>query len=86
MTKDDVKLECTDEGLVLEGEKRREKESEEGGIHRSERSYGHFYRVIPLPEGADSDKSKAEFKDGVLRVTVPLPEQRHKARQIPIGT
>jgi HSP20 family protein len=86
MNKDDVKVECTDEGLIIEGEKKREKETTEGGFHRSERSYGHFYRVIPLPEGADADKAKAEFKDGVLRVQVPLPEQRRKSRQIPIGT
>jgi HSP20 family protein len=49
MSKDDVKVECTNEGIILQGEKRREKESDEGGWHRSERSYGSFYRMIPLP-------------------------------------
>jgi HSP20 family protein len=87
MNKDDVKVECTQEGIIIEGEKRRETESEEGGVHRSERSYGHFYRMIPLPEGAESEKAKAEFKDGVLHVRVPLSEQsRAKRRQIPITT
>lgn len=85
LTKDDVKVEFTDDGIVLEGEKRREQEREEGGVHRSERSYGHFYRLIPMPEGAEPEKAKADFKNGVLTVQVPLSEQKRKARQIPIG-
>lgn len=85
MTKDDVKVECTDAGLILEGEKRREQEHTEGGIHRSERSYGHFYRLIPLPEGTESDKAKAEFKNGVLTVQVPISEQKRKGRQVQIN-
>ena len=85
MSKDDVRVQCTDEGIILEGEKKREEEKNEGGWHRTERSYGHFYRVIPLPEGADPNKAKAEFKDGVLQVQVPFSEQRRKSRQIPIG-
>lgn len=84
MNKDDVKVECTDEGITLQGEKRSEQTTEEGGFHRTERSYGRFYRVIPLPEGADPDKAKAEFKDGVLHVTVPVSEQQRRGRQIPI--
>jgi HSP20 family protein len=85
MTKDDVKVECTDQGVIIEGEKRREEESDEGGYRRTERSYGHFYRMIPLPEGAQTDKAKAEFKNGVLHVTVPAPENTGRSRQIPIG-
>jgi HSP20 family protein len=86
MSKDDVKVECTDEGVILEGEKRREQEHNEGGVHRSERSYGHFYRLIPLPDGADPEKAKAEFKNGVLTVQVPLSEQKRKGKQIPISS
>jgi HSP20 family protein len=86
LSKDDVKVECTEEGITIEGEKKREVEKEEGGIHRSERNYGHFYRKIPLPEGAEADKAKAQFKDGVLQVRVPISEQaRGKHRQIPIS-
>lgn len=84
MNKEDVKVECTDEGVILEGEKRREHEHTEAGVHRSERSYGHFYRVIPLPEGAESDKAKAEFKNGVLTVQVPISEQKRKGKQVQI--
>jgi HSP20 family protein len=85
MSKDDVKVECTAEGIVIEGEKRREQESEEGGWRRTERSYGRFYRMIPLPEGAQAEQAKADFKDGVLRVRVPISEQQRRGRQIPIG-
>jgi HSP20 family protein len=87
LTKDDVKVECSPEGIIIEGEKKQEVEKEEGGVHRSERSYGHFYRTIPVPEGAELEKAKAEFKDGVLQIRVPLAEQaRSKRRQIPIGS
>jgi len=84
MSKDDVKVECTNDGIILHGEKKREHESDEGGWHRTERSYGSFYRVIPLPEGADAEKAKAEFKDGVLDIKVPVREPERKSRQIPI--
>jgi HSP20 family protein len=87
LSKDDVRVECSPEGITIEGEKKQEMEKEEGGIHRSERFYGRFYRTIPVPEGAEIDKAKAEFKDGVLQVRVPLSEQaRSKRRQIPIST
>jgi HSP20 family protein len=86
MTKDDVKVEVTEDGIILEGEKRRERETEEGGVHRSERSYGRFYRMIPLPDGADAEKAKAEFKNGVLKVQVPITEQKRKSKQIQINT
>src|SRR5260370_41689598 len=87
LNKDDVKVELTDEGLVIQGEKRREKEVDEGGFHRSERTYGRFYRLIPLPQGTQTDKAKADFKNGVLEVRIPIPQQQQqKARQIPINT
>jgi HSP20 family protein len=85
LNKDDVKVECTDESIVIEGERKREQESEEGGWRRTERTYGRFYRMIPLPEGAQTEQAKAEFKDGVLQVRVPISEQHRRGRQIPIS-
>jgi HSP20 family molecular chaperone IbpA len=41
--------------------------------------------MIPLPDGAQAEQAKAEFKDGVLQVRVPISEQHRKSRQIPIG-
>ncbi len=80
----DVRLEVSDEGLAIEGERKREQTSEEKGWHRSEFSYGHFYRLIPLPENASIDQAQANFRNGVLEVTVPAPEAQNKRRQIPI--
>ena len=86
LTENDVKVEATDEGLILEGERRQEHSSDEGGWHRSERMYGRFYRLIPLPEGAKIDEAKANFRNGVLEINVPVTESERKRRQIPIGT
>lgn len=80
----DVKVEVTDEGLVIQGERKQEHEEKREGYYRSERSYGQFYRVIPLPEGATVDQARAEFHNGELRVSIPVPQQ--KTRQIPIST
>ena len=84
LKREDVKLEWTEEGLVIEGERRQEREEKEHGFHRSERSYGYFYRLIPLPSGADPDRAVAEFKDGLLLVKIPLAENRQR-RSIPIA-
>ena len=87
MNKEDVKVELTDEGLAIRGERKREQEEKHEGYYRSERSYGQFYRVVPLPEGVDPEKAKAQFKDGVLHVEVPLPPSaQRKHREIPIKT
>ena len=81
---DDVKLEITNDAIVLQGERKFEQEkTAEGGIHLTERRYGRFYRSIPLPEGANAEQAKARFENGVLEITVPL-EQKPQKRQIPI--
>jgi HSP20 family protein len=84
MSEDDVCVEISDDALILQGERRVERhEEEEGGIRRTERQYGRFYRAIPLPDGANADGAQAEFNNGVLEVTVPLTQNRR--RQIPIS-
>ena len=85
--KEDVKVEVNDEGLVIRGERKTEHDENQLGFHRSERSYGQFYRAIPLPEGAQPDKAQAQFKEGVLEVKLPLAESaRHHSKEIPIKT
>ncbi|MFN7997230.1 MAG: Hsp20/alpha crystallin family protein [Bryobacteraceae bacterium] len=86
INKDDIKVEVQHEALVIHGERKQEHAENQGGWRRSERSYGEFYRTIPLPDGVDAERAQAQFKDGVLEVRVPLPEsqQRNKSRQIPI--
>lgn len=74
LTKDDVKVDVTDELLTISGERKEEKEEKEEGFYRSERSYGSFYRQIPLPEGAMTENAAATFLNGVLEITVPAPK------------
>jgi hypothetical protein len=50
----------------------------------AKRSYGQFYREIPLPEGAKAEQAKANFKDGVLEVVLSVPEAKSNRRTIPI--
>ena len=85
LSHEDVNIEVTPEGLVIQGERKREHEERGAWGYRSERSYGSFYRSIPLPDSAKIDEAKAEFQNGVLEVTVPTDEQRQTRRQIPIA-
>jgi HSP20 family protein len=85
LAESDVRVEATDDGLVIQGERRRDQTVEDAGIVRSERVYGRFYRLIPLPEGAKVEDAKANFWNGVLEVTVPVPELEKRRRQIPVS-
>jgi len=85
MKKEEVKVEVTDDALVIQGERKQEHKEDHEGYHRWERSYGRFYRSLPLPEGAKTDQVKAELKDGVLKVSIPVPELAKKSRQIPVA-
>ena len=84
VSKDDVKVEVSDNLLTISGERKEEKEEKREGYYRSERSYGSFYRQVPLPEGAKTDTAKAEFTDGVLQITMQAPEREPKPRRLEI--
>lgn len=73
MTRDEVSVEISDDAVTIQGERKRESEQEREGYYRSERSYGSFSRVVPLPEGAIAEQAKAIFRDGVLEITMPAP-------------
>jgi HSP20 family protein len=81
---EDINVEVTNEALIIQGERKYETENRGGNVVRSERRYGRFYREVPLPEGVNSDQVKAQFRNGVLDITVPVPQQANKRRQIPI--
>ena len=81
---EDVQVEMTDQGLVIQGERRREHEETRQGFHRTERTYGRFYRLVPLPESVDESQVRANFHDGVLDIHVPVPAQAGHRRRIQI--
>jgi HSP20 family protein len=86
LEKDDVDVEIEDDVLTLQGNRRHESEEERDGIWHSERSYGHFYRSIPLPEGTDSESAEANFHNGVLEITMTAPKQQERrSRRLTIG-
>lgn len=85
LTKDDVKVDVSEDAITIQGERHREHEEDRAGLYRSERSYGSFYRVVPLPEGALTEQAKANFRDGVLEITMPAPpEQVTRGRRLEI--
>jgi HSP20 family protein len=76
---DDVEIKIEDNTLILQGERKFEKETKEESYHRIERSYGSFYRSFTLPSSIDQDKIQAEHENGVLRITMPKkPEMKPK--------
>jgi HSP20 family protein len=85
LRKEDLRISVEDNALILEGERKIEKEDNQSGIYRSERSYGKFRRVILLPDGVDPDSAKAQFNDGVLEVSIEVPARESRSRRIEIG-
>lgn len=77
----DVTVEISDSALTIKGERRSETKTktEKDGYYRSERSYGSFSRVMGLPQGVNTDRAEAIFKDGVLEVTMPAATEPKKA-------
>jgi len=73
LKKDDVHVDIADDVLTIQGERKQEHEEEREGWYRNERSYGSFYRSVPLPEGTITDSAKATFKNGVLEIVLQAP-------------
>lgn len=81
----DIELSVTGDMLTVKGEKKQERKEEQKGWHLSERSYGSFYRAVPLPPGTEADKASAEFKKGVLTVRLPKSAQaQQQTRRIEV--
>ncbi|WP_322001848.1 Hsp20/alpha crystallin family protein [Marinobacter alexandrii] len=76
MSKDDVKVTVHDGVLTIEGERKHEEETKDKKQHRIERFYGSFMRRFTLPENVDENSVKANFKDGLLTLTLQKSEPR----------
>ncbi|QHG15695.1 Hsp20/alpha crystallin family protein [Nostoc sp. ATCC 53789] len=82
----DINVEATPESISITGERKTETKSEENGITRSEFRYGKFQRIIPLPSQIQNDKVQAEYKNGILQLTLPKAEsEKHKAVKVNLG-
>ncbi len=74
-SKEDIKLMVKEETLTIEGEKRYEHEEHDHcNCHRQERVFGKFRRSFTMPSAVDSEKIKASYKDGILRIELPKQE------------
>jgi len=85
MSPDDVRVTIDDNLLIVEGERRDEREDRQGDVYTAERMYGRFRRVIQLPVEVDPATTQASFDAGVLEVTMrPLTREQQRGRNIEI--
>lgn len=84
MKKDTITLYIQDNILTLSGEKMRDADSEKVKYFRVEREYGKFERKFSLPKSVNSEKVKAQYTDGVLRIILPKSPEK-KPRVISVG-
>jgi HSP20 family protein len=80
----DIGLNLEKNVLTLKGERRFEKETKQENYHRVERAYGGFSRSFSIPAIVDEEKIRAEYKDGILKISLPKKEQV-KPKQIQIS-
>jgi HSP20 family protein len=71
MKQEDIDVSLNGNYLIVKGKKSTESEVKEQDYYRSERSYGSFYRSIPLPSTVDEKKIEANYEDGVLEISIP---------------
>ena len=81
---DKISVEVEDASLTITGERERSQEASNDRFYRFERRFGTFTRTIGLPQGVNEENIRAEFRDGVLEIHVPKPEQS-KPRRIEIA-
>ena len=85
MDEKEVNIQVEDGVLVLQGERKLEKETNQENYHRLERTYGAFSRSFTLPDSVDADKISASYKKGVMEITLPkLAAKPKNARVIEV--
>lgn len=85
MKKEDIDVNITGDVITISGEKKKEEKIEKKNYYKVERSYGSFTRTFRIPTEVQTDKAKANFKDGVLELRVPKTEEaKKKEKKIPI--
>jgi HSP20 family protein len=85
VAKEDINVYIDENSIRLSGQTRRNDEFKDENVYRAERYYGNFSRTIPLPVEVRSEQAKAEYKDGILSITIPKVEpSKQKGRRIDI--
>ena len=84
MKREDISVQVEHDAIVIQGERKAHQTSDQGGYYRSERSYGSFFRTIPLPEGTNADSAQASFRDGVLEIELDAPREQQRGRRLEI--
>jgi len=82
--RDDVNVRIEQDALIIQGQRQQQQTTNQRGYYRSERSYGSFYRTIPLPEGTDTESATASFRDGVLEIELDAPREQQRGRTLEI--
>lgn len=83
MKREEIDLQLHDHTLTISGERRAEYKEEEAEVYRAERYVGRFQRSLQLPRPVDAGKVKAQYRDGILTVTLPKAEEA-KPKQIDV--
>lgn len=82
----DLDVRVMEQAVAISGERQSETKTEEGGVTRSEFRYGKFQRVIPLPSRVQNDQVKADYKNGVLSLSLPkAEEEKNKVVKVNLG-
>ena len=84
MKREDIEVSIQDNALIISGERKSEPTKEDVEVHRQERYFGKFSRALTLPTAVAGDKVKANYKDGILTVTLPKAEEA-KPKQITVS-
>jgi len=84
MKKEEIDLQLHDRTLSISGERRNEAKHEDAELYRSERFFGRFQRTVNLPAPVNTTKVKAQYRDGILSVTLPKTEEA-KPKQIDVS-
>ena len=84
LKREEIEVSLHEGNLIISGERKSERKTEEDGSYRTERFFGRFHRTVGLPTTVDDKKIKAQYRDGILTVTLPKAEEA-KPRKIEVN-
>ena len=82
--KKDIQVSVIENRLEVKAQKKRESKIESKGYFKQERSFSGFYRALTLPSDVDAENAKVDYKDGVLKITIPKKEKIKEKKKIKI--